>query len=61
MLMSAPVSAMKTSAMVVLNPGMLTRSSRAKRKGSIAASILALRSLMSAVWASMRCRYSSVM
>lgn len=35
--MSAPVSAMKTSAMVVLNPGMLVRSSRARRKGCIAA------------------------
>src|SRR3954447_1446690 len=48
-LMSPPVSAMNTSAVLVENPGMLINSSRVRRTGAIASSIRASRRAISAV------------
>ena len=56
--MSAPVSAMITSATPVEMPGMVTIRSRAPRKGSITTSIRAVSSSMARVWWSIRSRCS---
>jgi len=58
--MSAPVSAMITSATPVLMPGIVTISSRAPRKGSITTSILRVRSSMARECWSIRARCSRV-
>src|SRR4051794_18685405 len=56
--MSAPVSAMITSATPVLIPGMVTSRSRTVRKGSIAALIRPVRSSTARVWESIRSRWT---
>src|SRR4051812_42613178 len=60
-LMSAPVSAMNTSAVLVENPGMLINSSRAAREGAIVSSIRSSRRPISALWGSMRSRNKRAM
>src|SRR4051812_19447035 len=60
-LMSPPVSAINTSAVLVENPGMLINSSRARRNGAIASSIRASRRPISALCASMRSRNNRAM
>ena len=59
-LMSAPVSAMITSATRVETPGMVVSTSRVRRKGSIDASILAVKASIMAVWASICSKYRRV-
>ena len=55
--MSAPVSAMITSATRVDTPGMVVSTSRVRQKGSIDSSILAVKSPTMAVWASICFKY----